>query len=288
MVLFKKRNDLGNYLESQRKKGKKYGFIPTMGALHKGHISLIYNSNKSDDLSVSCIFINPIQFNNQSDFEKYPITLEKDIAMLEEAGCDILFLPSIDEIYPEGLHMTNAYDLGYLETILEGKYRPGHFQGVCNVVHRLLDIVKPDTLYLGQKDYQQCLVIKKLIELIGREHQIHVKIAPTIREDNGLAMSSRNMRLNEKEKANAASIFHALHSLKSQLIVGELMTLKAQTIKSLEEKGFSVDYVEIADAGNLALVENWNGTQKLVALAAAYLNQVRLIDNILLDSPVKF
>ncbi|MGK2862899.1 MAG: pantoate--beta-alanine ligase [Chitinophagaceae bacterium] len=283
MVLFKKKDDLANYLELQRKEGKKYGLIPTMGALHMGHISLISNSKKSDDLSVSCIFVNPIQFNNQADYEKYPVTLEKDIAMLEEAGCDILFLPSITEIYPEGIKMTHGYDLGYLETVLEGQYRPGHFQGVCNVVHRLLDTIKPDTLYLGQKDYQQCLVVKKLIELIGMEGQIGVDISPTVREENGLAMSSRNMRLNEKEKINASGIYHALQTIKDQLQVGELMTLKTQTKKNLEKKGFRIDYVEIADACNLKLVENWNGKQKLVALAAAYLNQVRLIDNILLD-----
>lgn len=283
MILFKKVADLCNYLEKQRKQGKKYGFVPTMGALHEGHISLLNDSKKNDDLSVCSIFINPTQFNDPADFEKYPITLENDIVMLEAAGCNILFLPSVDEMYPGGTDASTHYDLGYLETILEGKYRPGHFQGVCMIVHRLLEIIRPDNLYIGQKDYQQCMAIKKLIELIGMKELVRLNISPTLRENNGLAMSSRNMRLSEDERIKAAAIFQTLYFIKEQLGKADPALLKKQAANKLDEKGFKVDYVEIADAGDLQIVDHWDGKQKLVALAAAYLNQVRLIDNILLN-----
>ena len=148
-------------------KGKTIGFVPTMGALHAGHISLIKASKNENPITVCSIFVNPTQFNDPKDFEKYPVTIEKDIDMLKEAGCDVLFLPSVEEMYPEGIVTENHYDLGYLETILEGKFRPGHFQGVCMVMQRLLKIVSRIDLYLGQKDYQQCMVIKRLIELMG-------------------------------------------------------------------------------------------------------------------------
>ena len=283
MILYKKAIDLHNYLDIQRKQGRKYGFIPTMGALHEGHISLLDNSKKVDEITICSIFVNPTQFNDSEDFEKYPITLEKDIAMLETAGCDIVFLPTVVEMYPKGTKAVMHYDLGYLDTILEGQYRPGHFQGVCMIVHRLLEIVRPDNLYIGQKDYQQCMVIKKLIELIGMKELITLNISPTFRESNGLARSSRNTKLHENERIKAAAIFQTLHSIKEQLQKGELNSLKIRAFNKLTEKGFKVDYVEIADAGDLRTADSWNGKQKLVALAAAYLNHVRLIDNILLN-----
>ena len=165
MILFKKSADIHAWLQQCKKAGKTIGFIPTMGALHPGHISLLQSAIKADVVSVCSIFVNPAQFNDARDFENYPATIEKDIDALEKAGCDVLFLPSVSEMYPAGLGHAKTYDLGYLETVLEGKYRPGHFQGVCLVVHRLLNIIPADDLYLGQKDYQQCMVIKKLIEL---------------------------------------------------------------------------------------------------------------------------
>ncbi|MGZ8552875.1 MAG: pantoate--beta-alanine ligase [Chitinophagaceae bacterium] len=282
MILLKKVTDLCNYLELQHKQGKKYGFIPTMGALHEGHISLMNNSKQADDLSISSIFVNPVQFNDPADFEKYPVTLEKDIALLEAAGCDIAFIPSVEEIYPYGTNLKFHYDLGFLETILEGQYRPGHFQGVCKVVHRLLEIVKPDNLYLGQKDYQQCLVIKKLIELVGMKDLIKLNISPTVRDAGGLAMSSRNMRLTKDEKIKATAIYQSLQFIKDEIKKGELATIKNLAVNSLVSKGLRVDYIEIADADNLQIPEQWDGNQKLVALAAVYLNKVRLIDNLFL------
>src|SRR5690349_12723387 len=208
MILFKKTADLRNWLETQRSNAKMIGFVPTMGALHAGHISLIRSALIDNDIVVCSIFVNPTQFNDPKDFEKYPITLEKDIDMLEEAGCAVLFLPSVHEMYPEGTETSKSktYQLGTIEKILEGQYRPGHFQGVCNIVDRLLNKVEPDALYLGQKDYQQCMVINKLLELTSRSGKTKLVICPTLREPDGLAMSSRNMRLNETDRKTAATI----------------------------------------------------------------------------------
>ena len=277
MIIFKKKIDISNYIVNYKKTSGKIGFIPTMGALHKGHISLIEASKKTDTLTICSIFVNPTQFNNTADLEKYPVTIEKDIDMLEKAGCNVLFLPSVEEIYPADSSTTLPYELGFIETVLDGKYRPGHFQGVCNVVQRLLDIVQPNTIYLGQKDYQQCMVIKKLTELIQSPTQII--ICPTLRESDGLAMSSRNMRLTSVERMKAVKISEVLLFIKQEIKPGNLQDLKQRCINYLTNEGYNVDYVEIADATNLTLLQNWDGKTKLVALVAAFLNEVRLIDN---------
>lgn len=282
MILFKKTADLDKWLDAQRKKANIIGFVPTMGALHPGHLSLITAAKNGNDLVVSSIFVNPTQFNNPRDFEKYPITIEKDIEMLEQAGCDVLFLPSVHEIYPDGFSTTKNYDLGFVETILDGKFRPGHFQGVCMVVHRLLDIVSPDNLYLGQKDYQQCMVIKKLIRIIGK-FTINIHISPTLRESDGLAMSSRNMRLNTEERETAVTIYHSLLFIKNNISKGDVTAVKNQAKEILDNAGFKTDYVEIADATDLTLLNEWNGQQKIVVLVAAFLNEIRLIDNMVLN-----
>jgi pantoate--beta-alanine ligase len=283
MILFKNSNQLAQYLEAQRAKGLKTGFCPTMGALHFGHLSLIESSKKNNDTTISSIFVNPAQFNDPKDFEKYPVTIERDIDMLEEAGCDILFLPSVLEIYPQDFKQSKHYEIGFLETILEGEYRPGHYQGVCLVMERLLKIVMPDNLYLGQKDFQQCMVISKLIELIGLEKTIHVNICPTMREADGLAMSSRNMRLNPEERKTALTIYYSLLFIKNNFQPGITEQIKNKAVLLLKEKGFKADYVEIANAENLNTINNWDGNEKAVALVAAYLNEVRLIDNMLLN-----
>jgi len=283
MILFKKADQLHNYLEKQHEIGKKIGFVPTMGALHQGHISLIKASKKENDLTVCSIFVNPAQFNDPKDYEKYPITIEKDIYQLETNGCDIVFLPSVKEIYPETFTKEVHYDLGYLETVLEGKFRPGHFQGVCMVVHLLLKIISYDNLYLGQKDYQQCMVIKRLVELIGKKENLNVVICPTLREKDGLAMSSRNTRLNEDERKKATAIYQTLSFLKSNPVKGNLDELLHKATQILLDKSFKIDYIEIADANTLELLNNWDGKRKIVALVAAFINEVRLIDNLVLN-----
>ncbi len=280
MILFKRAAELMSFSATQKAAGNTIGFAPTMGALHQGHISLINASKGRRQLTVCSIFINPTQFNNAADFDKYPVTIEKDIDLLEAAGCDVLFLPSVAEIYPDGTAAPRQYGLGYLEAELEGSYRPGHFQGVCQVVHRLLDIVQPDCLYLGQKDYQQCMVIKKLIEILGMKTEL--VICPTLREPSGLAMSSRNMRLTDAEKEQAAKISQSLLLIKNELKPGYLGDLKQRARNYLTEEGFKVDYIEIAEAETLKIVEYSDNNTPLVALAAAFLNDIRLIDNMLL------
>lgn len=279
MIIYKKPGELQDFLEKKKMEKHKVGFVPTMGALHAGHLSLVDEAKKQNQIVVCSIFVNPTQFNDPEDFKKYPITLEKDILMFEEAECDILFIPSVQDIYPNGIDHLKHYELGFLETVLEGKFRPGHFQGVCQVMHRLLEIVLPNNLYLGQKDYQQCMVIKKLIGLIGLNDTIKVNICPTLREDDGLAMSSRNTRLLADDREKAATISAALRYIKENLKAGDTKKIKDEARKMLLQKDFRIDYIEIANAGTLELVENWNGKQKIVALVAAFLNKVRLIDN---------
>jgi len=282
MILFKRANELTDYIRQQRSAGRKIGFVPTMGALHQGHLSLIEISGKNKNLTVCSIFINPTQFNDPKDFQKYPITIEKDIYLLEKKGTDILFLPSDEEIYPGGTANMQHFELGYLETVLEGKYRPGHFQGVCQVMHRLLRIIEPDHLYMGQKDYQQCMVVKRLLQIMQSEIIFHT--CDTMREPDGLAMSSRNKRLNDVDRKKAVGIFETLLYLKKNVRPGDLSSLLDTARAMLAEKDFKVDYVEIADAETLEPAHQWNGQQKIVALTAAFLNEVRLIDNMILNS----
>ena len=268
-------------LIQQLQKHRRIGFVPTMGALHPGHLSLIEASKKQDQLTVASIFVNPVQFNNSKDFEKYPVTLENDIELLAKAGCDIVFHPTVEEIYPGGLPESEHFDLGYLESILEGKYRPGHFQGVCKVMFRLLNIVKPQQLFMGQKDYQQCMVVKKLIQIMRSDIQLIE--CPTLREPDGLAMSSRNLRLSKEERQHANGIWQALQYLKEHIHTGEISSFINYSKLILGEKKFNIDYIEIADAITLQLLTHWDGKQKIVALIAAFQNEVRLIDNLLLN-----
>ena len=281
MILVKTIPELQKSLKNIRSSGGMIGFVPTMGALHAGHLSLIEESRKQTHFTVCSIFVNPTQFNNSADFDKYPVTLEKDVNMLEEAGCHLLFMPATVEMYPPGDPVIH-YDLGFIETILEGAYRPGHFQGVCRIVDKLLQAVEPHILFLGQKDYQQCMVIHTMMKSSG--HKALLQVCETVREPQGLAMSSRNMRLNNSEKSEALHIIKTLKSLQNDLSPGSLLALKENARKHLEQNGFKVDYVSIADAGSLEEVAVWDGQQPLVALIAAHLNEVRLIDNMILNS----
>ena len=282
MILFKKNEDLQNWINKQHLSVGNIGFVPTMGALHAGHISLINAAKKENVLTVSSIFVNPVQFNDPKDFEKYPVTIERDIFLLEEAGCDVLFIPPIKEIYPDGIAAKKYFELGFIETVLEGKSRPGHFQGVCMVVERLLKIVRPDRLYLGQKDYQQCIIITKLIELMGMKEKIEVVISPTFREPNGLAMSSRNMRLSTEEKEKASAIYQSLSLIKKLYKNENLAMLKQKAQLLLEEAGLKPDYIEIVDATDLSMITDRETNKKAIALVAAFMKEVRLIDNMLL------
>jgi pantoate--beta-alanine ligase len=277
MILFKEIFTLKKQLLIYKEAGKRIGFVPTMGALHQGHISLIREAKKNNDIVVCSIFVNPTQFNNPTDLAKYPKTIEADIDKLTLADCDILFLPEVKEMYKDG-EQTKHYELGYLENILEGKHRPGHFQGVCIIVDKLLNAVKPNNIYMGRKDYQQCMVVQAMLQT--EKHATKLQICETVREQDGLAMSSRNMRLNETERKQALRIIESLKLVKENIKPGNLLMLKEEAINFLLNNGYKVDYIEIADASNLTLVNEWDGKQKLVVLVAAFLNEVRLIDNI--------
>lgn len=280
MIIYKKISAIREKLGTLRHKGN-VGFVPTMGALHEGHIQLLRTARNENPFSVVSIFVNPAQFNDPGDFQKYPVTLEKDIEKLAREGCDILFLPDQEEIYPGGITPAPPYDLGMLDHILEGKFRPGHFQGVCRVVDRLLEVVEPDFLYLGQKDYQQCMVIRRLLEITGRKTVL--QICDTVREQDGLAMSSRNMRLSPLQRSAAPEIYRVLQYLQEHLQAGHLASLRNYANVELTRNGFRVDYVEFANADSLELINSWNGREPLVALVAAFIGEVRLIDNKILQ-----
>lgn len=283
MIICKSQKDLAGYLKKYREEGKKIGFAPTMGALHEGHMSLIRRARQASDWVVSSIFVNPTQFNDPSDFEKYPVTLGPDIGMLEKEGCDFLYLPTVQDVYPQGTQDLPLYDLGFIETVWEGKYRPGHFQGVCQVVDILLKVVEPSHLFMGQKDYQQCMVVARLLELTGR-NKMELVVCPTLREDNGLAMSSRNRRLSLEERQKAGAIYATLKALSRSLTTGDLETQLAPWVDGLVQQGFRIDYIGLADARTLQPVHHWDGKKDLVALAAVFLGEVRLIDNLLITA----
>ncbi|GAB4091801.1 4-phosphopantoate--beta-alanine ligase [Flaviaesturariibacter terrae] len=280
MTIFKTAQDLRAWLAAARADGLSSGFVPTMGALHDGHLSLLRAARQHNQVTVCSIFVNPTQFNNPDDFDNYPSSIEHDIEQLLGADCDVLFLPSVSEVYPPG-HIKKHYDLGPVEQVLEGAFRPGHFQGVCEVVERLLDVVQPDRLYLGQKDFQQCMVLRRLLEISGKDKDIELVIAPTLRESDGLAMSSRNLRLDAQQRGQATAIYRALDGIRRAFGSAGNRALEAEATKALAEQGFRVDYVAICEPATLLPLE---GTQKpAVVLAAAHLGDVRLIDNIVID-----
>lgn len=281
MIIIHKPATLVEYLHQQQRKKRTIGFVPTMGALHQGHLKLVEACAGQADVTVCSIFVNPTQFNDSNDYNKYPKLIEHDIALLEASPADILFIPPLTSIYPNGTSQLEHYEIGYLESILEGHYRPGHFQGVCQVMDRLLNIVQPQFLFMGQKDYQQCMVIKKLLPLIKVDTTLVTW--PTFREADGLAMSSRNLRLTAAQRPTAPMIYTSLLMAKENISPGSVSSLKIKGRQFLKGYGFDVDYFEIAKADDLTLLENWDGITPIVALVAAFLGEVRLIDNMLLN-----
>ena len=281
MILFKRSVDLQQWVSEQKNKGETTGFVPTMGALHQGHIQLIKTCRATVGQTICSIFVNPVQFNDPKDYEKYPVSIEKDLQMLYNAGTDVVFLPSVQDIYPEGQNGLETYDLGDLESLLEGRYRPGHFQGVSQVMKRLLTIVQPDHLFMGQKDYQQCLVVKKLIAIMHLSVQFHS--VPTVREADGLAQSSRNRRLTPEQRKNAVAISQALSDIRENISTVDESKLLKEAHEKLDAAHFKTDYISIARASDLQPIVHWNGKEKAVALIAAFQGDVRLIDNMLLN-----
>lgn len=281
MIIIHKTALLSEYVSTHRSQGHTIGFVPTMGALHQAHLNLVDVSGTRADITVCSIFVNPTQFNDPADYNKYPNTLENDTKLLAASKAHVLFAPPVSEIYPAGITTLEHYDLGYLDTLLEGHFRPGHFQGVCQVMSRLLNAVQPDLLFMGQKDYQQCMVVKRLLQLKEMDTTLHT--CPTIREKDGLAMSSRNVRLHPEQRSTAPLIYQTLLQLKENLAPGNLSLLKHNAAENLSNAGFRVEYVEVADAATLRPYNEWDGSAPLVALVAAFLGDVRLIDNLLLN-----
>jgi len=277
MEIFNTVAAIQNYLQQTKSTPKTIGFIPTMGALHQGHLALVKRAKAENEIVIVSIFVNPIQFNNNDDLLKYPRTLEKDAALLQTVGCDAIFAPDEKEMYPEP--DTTIYDFGQLATVMEGKFRPGHFNGVAIVVKRLLDIIQPGKAYFGEKDYQQLQIIKSLVQ----QKKIPVAIipCPIVRETDGLALSSRNMQLTAEERKVAPFIYQTLQLAKekaSLLSPSELTTWVLQQIISIPS--LAPEYFEIADATTLLPITDWKDCKHAIGCIAVYLGKVRLIDNI--------
>lgn len=267
-----------NLCQSWKDKGETISFVPTMGCLHSGHLSLVKKARSVAEHVVVSIFVNPIQFGDNSDFSNYPSTLEEDGEKLRELKVDLLFAPDASSFYPEGENKVERVELGSIATILEGAHRPGHFAGVATVVKRLFELIRPNSAVFGEKDFQQLLVIKQLVSAFSMN--IEIIGMPTFREDDGLAMSSRNLRLNQSEREKAAEIFRQLNLIKSALNVGEkdFLMLEKMAIDSLSSVGFIPDYVVIRNVSDLDNSIKPNNLK--VILAAATLGKVRLIDNL--------
>jgi len=270
-------HDLQKELQPLKTQGKTIGFVPTMGALHEGHLTLVRRCAAENDLCVVTIFVNPTQFNNKSDLENYPRTLDNDAGLLEKVNCSILFAPSETEIYPEP--DTRIFDFGDLEKVMEGRYRPGHFNGVAQVVSRLFDMVKPDRAYFGEKDFQQLAIIRELV----KQYRIPVEIigCPTVREADGMALSSRNMRLSKKEREKSLLISRTLS--KSCNFAGEksVAELKEWVVNQInDEPLLKVEYFDIVDSETLQSIVRWDDSPSAVGCTAVYCGDVRLIDNV--------
>lgn len=282
MKVFRYIQPLQAELSHQRDMQKSIGFVATMGALHEGHMALVDEARKNNDLVVVSIFVNPIQFNNPEDLEKYPRTLTDDINTLEKRGCDIVFTPSDSEMYPEPVR--ENYNFGNLDKVMEGKYRPGHFNGVAIVVRKLLEIVRPHQAFFGEKDYQQLTIIRKLVEQSGLN--IEIVGVPIMREKDGLAMSSRNARLKPEERQAAPEIYRILKKSREKWSdfsrPGELKHWGLEKLN--QHKLIEPEYFEIVDMDTLEEIEQWNDTSRCIVCLAVYIGKVRLIDNIILFS----
>ncbi|CEA16630.1 Pantothenate synthetase [Fermentimonas caenicola] len=270
-------SELENQLQGYRHKGETIGLVPTMGALHQGHASLVERCVADNKISIVSLFVNPTQFNNKEDLKHYPRTPEKDHELLERLGVDYVFSPSVEEMYPE--EDQRVFDFGQLDKVMEGEFRPGHFNGVAQIVSKLFDIVKPDNAYFGEKDFQQLAIVKDMV----RQLQMPVNIIgmPIVRESSGLAMSSRNQRLSEEQKKNASDVYKVLNESKlmiDKFIPYELINYVSESINKVS--GLKVEYFQIVDGDNLQPVTSWSDSDYIVGCIALFCGEVRLIDNI--------
>jgi len=279
MIISETIDDIRAILNEQKRNQKVVGFVPTMGALHDGHISLIHRAKLQSNVVVASIFVNPAQFNNEQDLLLYPRNLDKDIEMLKSAGCDLLFAPDVSEIYSKNKSLTSL-SFGEIEYLMEGKFRPGHFAGVGLVVSKLFNIIQPDVAFFGEKDFQQLAIIRSLVDDLN--FPIQVVGVETVREPNGLALSSRNLRLTEEQKEIASYLFRGLLRLKN--LVDNKMPIpqaKLEIEKYFSElEGIQLEYLTVVDSSTLDVVEDISSTHSITACVAAYVGNVRIIDNI--------
>lgn len=282
MLIFNKKSDLSAFLSPLIQQNKSIGFVPTMGALHKGHLSLLEKSLSENEITVMSIFVNPTQFNNSEDLDKYPRTLERDIQIMQEVSNTIIvYAPEVEDIY-EGKTVSQSFDYDGLENQMEGKHRPGHFDGVGTIVKRLFEIVQPNKAYFGEKDFQQLQIVKKLVE----KNNIPVAVigCPIHREDSGLAMSSRNERLSETARKNAAIIYKILNSAKEIFATNSAeATVKWVENEFQKHPDFQLEYFEIADETTLLPVNTKEADKKYRGFIAIFIENIRLIDNISLN-----
>ena len=281
MEVYTEIDPIQEYLRNQRFSGKTIGLVPTMGALHSGHLSLLRACNSENDITVCSIFVNPTQFNNPEDLKLYPRQLDEDLAELEQHGCDAVFLPDETVMYREKPVL--SFNFGRLEQVMEGKFRPGHFNGVGIVVAKLFNIINPDRAYFGQKDLQQFAVIQQMVKDLSFGVELHRE--PIVREPDGLAMSSRNMRLNPQERRMASSLYAALRAGEEALKAGdEPERIKRKCMNWLEDQGVKPEYFEIVDAETLEPVMNDFGKKSVALCVAGMVGPVRLIDNLVIDN----
>ena len=277
MQIIEKKQELINLVKNFKKEGKKIGLVPTMGALHEGHISLVERCVKDNDVCIASIFVNPTQFNNKKDLDTYPRDIEKDVNNLKSAKCDYIFAPSVEEIYPE--EDTRIFDFGYLDTVMEGANRPGHFNGVGQIVSKLFEIIQPNNAYFGMKDFQQVAVINKLVEIIKSD--VNIVKCPIIREVDGLAKSSRNQLLSDKHRKNAPHIYATLTKAFKFAPEKSVHEVKEWVINEINNNPLlEVEYFEIIDDTELTPVTDWNNNKGIVGCITVQAGNVRLIDNI--------
>lgn len=280
MEILRNRQSLSDYIAAVKKEGKKIGFAPTMGALHDGHMSLYKEARKDNDIVISSVFVNPTQFNNPDDLKKYPRTEENDIAMLEKAGVDAVYIPTIEDIYPAKAE-SKHYDFGGIENEMEGKFRPGSFDGVGTVVSELFRQVQPDNAYFGEKDYQQLAIIKKLVEI--EKFPIKIHGVPIYRAENGLALSSRNARLSEEERNGATLIYKTLVKVNEWFRVISIPEIKKRVEEIFEQSDYELEYFLIADEETLKETDFFYKDKNYRAFIVVFVGEVRLIDNMHLD-----
>lgn len=280
MKVINKTSDLQAIIEQFKNDGKSIGLVPTMGALHKGHLSLVKNSISNNDITVVSIFVNPTQFNNPNDLASYPRTVDKDLELLQTIGCDIVFAPEADDIYSKSETDSRfEFDFEGLDKVMEGKFRPGHFNGVVQIVSKLFDLVRPDRAYFGEKDFQQLAIIR----LITRRYNLPIEIVPCpiVREDSGLALSSRNSLLKDNEKQVASHIYAVLNESRQFVPQTEVEELKQCAIAAIEQKPeLKVEYFDIVDGHTLKSIGKWDECDYVVGCITVFCGNVRLIDNI--------